>query len=206
MLSDSGSDSLIVRNNFRDADGNPIPANAAESLSEDGIRSYRDSGSVFVENSYVSGMRSGIRLWLGSETSVINTTAIDNRIANVSMNRGGVVDSVTANFTYGPALLVDNFEQNQNIDMTLMPSPNAVGPHNIANINREGTIVFRRHPGPRDSQESRVILVTANNANITNYTEYTIELAPGTTGNRVTTAGEVRDNGSNDVNFIELEL
>jgi len=206
ILSDTGNGSLIERNNFRDSDGNRIPSNDAESLSEDGIRSYRDSGSVFVENSTVKGMRSGIRLWLGTETRVTNTTSIDNRIANVSMNRDGVVDGVTANFTYGPALLVDGSEQNQDIDMTLLASPNAVGSHNIADIRRESEIVFRRSPGARvDSAEDRVIMVTADNAKITNHTEYTIELASGTRGNEIISAGNVIDRGSNDVRFINLE-
>jgi len=184
ILSDSGRDSLVVRNDYRDSDGNRIPSNDAESLSEDGIRSYGGAGSVFVENSVVSGMRSGIRLWLGTETRVTNTTVLDNRIANVSMNRDGVVKDVKANFTYGPALLIDGSEQNQDVDMTLLPSPNAVGSHNIADIKRESNIVFRRNPGPVDS-ENRVIMVTADNAKITNHTEYTIVLASGTRGNEI---------------------
>jgi len=206
MLSDTASGSLMVLSNFRDNEGQLIPSNDAESLSEDGIRSYNGAGDVFVENSHVSGMRSGIRLWLGEDTRVTNTTSIDNRIANISMNRGGVVNNISANFTYGPALLVDRFEQNQVVDMTLLPSPNAVGDHNIADITRASEIIFRRSDGPIDNNENRVILVTANDATITNYTEYTIQLAQGTQGNIIISAGDVIDNGDNNVSSIDLEL
>ena len=198
LLAETGG--LMEENDYKDNDGKLIPSNDAESLSEDGIRSYANSGSVFVENSTVSGMRSGIRLWLGTETEVTNTIAKDNRIANVSMNRNGFVEGVSANFTYGPALLVDSFEQNQQVDMTLLASPNAAGDHNIAEIKRESEIIFRRNPdAPIDNDEDRVIFVSANNAEITNYTEYTIVLDTGTSGNVIISCGEVIDNGANDV-------
>ncbi|MDB4512335.1 discoidin domain-containing protein, partial [Arenicella sp.] len=202
-----GVGGLMYLNDYRDNDGNPIPANDAESLSEDGIRTYPDAGSVFVEDSVVKGMRGGMRLYNASFASVKNSISIDNRLSNFQMSRDGEVESSTANFTYGPAIWVSNFKQNQDIDITLLPSPNAIGEHNIADIDREGnTIILRRSPGPLDSDEDRVILVSADNSDITNYTEYTIELESGTSGNNVTSAGRVIDNGSNNVTLIDLDL
>jgi len=207
MLAESSPDSLMVRNNFRDADGNPIPANDAESMGEDGIRAYGGSGSIFIENSVVSGMRSGIRLlFADKETRVTNTIATDNRISNFVMADNGVIEGSSANFTYGPALEIHQFKRDQKVELTLLPSPNAVGPHNIADIDRSADVTFLRAPGPLDSGEDRVIMVTTSDAKITNHTEYTIELAPGTSGNEVISAGGVIDNGSNDVSSIPLEL
>lgn len=205
MLAERGG--LMEEKNYLDNDGNPIPADDAESLSEDGIRTYPDAGSVIVENSVVKGMRGGLRLYNASVATVSNTTGIDNRLSNYQMSRNAVVASSSANFTFGPALWVSNFKQNQEVDITLIPSPNAIGEHNIADIEREGnTIIFRRSPGPEDSDEDRVIRVAADNSSITNYTEYTIELESGTSGNTIISAGTVIDNGSNNVSYIDLEL
>jgi len=207
MLAESGPGSLIERNNGRDADGNPIPANEAESMGEDGIRAYGDAGDVLVENSVVRGMRSGIRLlFAGGDTRVINTVATDNRISNYDMFRNGTVEGSTSNFTYGPALLISRFHGGQEVDLTLQASPNAVGVHDIATIERDAEITFRRVPGsPIDSNEDRVIRVKAGGVKITNYTEYTIELESGTSGNEIISAGRVIDRGSNNVRSIALE-
>jgi len=173
MLAESGPGSLIERNNGRDADGNPIPANEAESMGEDGIRAYGDAGDVLVENSVVRGMR---------------------------------LEGSTSNFTYGPALLISRFHGGQEVDLTLQASPNAVGVHDIATIERDAEITFRRVPGsPIDSNEDRVIRVKAGGVKITNYTEYTIELESGTSGNEIISAGRVIDRGSNNVRSIALE-
>jgi len=207
MLAERGSDSLMQRNNYRDADGNPIPRDEAESMGEDGIRAYGDAGDVLVENSVVRGMRSGIRLlFAGGDTRVVNTVSTDNRISNYDMFRGGKVEGSTANFTYGPALQISRFHGGQEVDLTLQASPNSVGVHDIANIERDAEIVFRRVAGsPIDSDEERVIRVSAGGVKITNYTEYTIELESGTSGNEIISAGPVVDRGSNNVRSIPLE-
>ncbi len=202
-----GEGSLALQNDFEDNDGNAIPADDAESLSEDGIRTYPDAGSVFVENCTVEGMRGGIRLYNATVAEVTGSTATGNRLSNFQMSRDDVVSSSSADFTYGPAVWISPFQQNQELDITLLPSPNAIGPHNIADLDRGGnTIVFRRAPGPEDTDETRVIMVTDNNSTITNYTEYTIVLAAGTSGNTITSAGDVVDNGNNSVTKIDLEL
>jgi len=167
MLAESGPDSLIERNGSLDADGNPIPRDLVESIAEDGIRAYGDAGDVLVENTIVKGMRSGIRLlFAGGETRVVNCTVTDNRIANIDMFRDGTVEGVTANFTYGPALLVNRFHPGQKIEMTLQASPEARGDHDIATIDRQAEIVFNRAPGPIDNDEERVIRVTTGGAKI----------------------------------------
>lgn len=202
-----GDGSLAKQNDFKDNDGNAIPADDAESLSEDGIRTYPDAGSVFVENCIVEGMRGGIRLYNATVAEVTGSTAIGSRLSNFQMSRDDIVTGSSVDFTYGPAVWISPFQQNQELDLTLLPSPNALGSHNIADLDRGGnTIVFRRAPGPEDKDETRVIMVTDNNSTITNHTEYTIVLANGTSGNTVTSAGDVIDNGDNSVTKIALEL
>ena len=201
MLAESGPDSLMERNNYKDVDGNDIPANEAESIGEDGIRAYGDAGDILVENCIVRGMRSGVRLlFAGGDTRVVNTIATDNRISNYDIYRGGSIEGSTANFTYGPALTISRFHGGQEVDLTLEASPEAVGDHDIANIERDVDVTFRRVPGsPLDDNEERVIRISAGGVKITNYTEYTILLEEGTSGNEVISCGRVIDNGSNNV-------
>jgi len=201
------TEGLAYDADFKDSDGDDIPTDATETLSEDGIRTYPNVGSVFVDNCTVIGMRGGIRPYMATESTVTNSTALDNRLNNFQMSDGGKVSSSTANFAYGPAIWFWQFRHNQEFDITLLPSPHAIGPHNIADIDStRNTVVFRRSPGPEDTDETRVIAVNNNNNNITNYTEYTIVLASGTNGNTITSAGDVIDNGSNAVTRIDLEL
>ena len=201
MLAESGSDSLMERNDYKDVDGNPIPENEAESMGEDGIRAYGDAGDILVENCVVRGMRSGVRLlFAGGDTKVINTVSTDNRISNYDIYRGGSIEGSTANFTYGPALTISRFHGGQKVDLTLESSPEAVGDHDIANIERDVDVIFRRVPdSPIDTDEDRVIRVSASGVNITNNTEYTILLEEGTSGNEIISCGPVIDNGSNNV-------
>ncbi len=202
-----GSGSLPDQADYLDVDGNPILANEMNSLSEDGIRSYSNSGSVIVENSVVKKMRGGIRLYLASSATVSNSTAIDCGATNFNMPNGGTVTNSTGNFTYG---VLNDFRlsrSNQDLDITILPSPNAVGSHNIADIlGNNHDIVFRRAGGPEDTDETRVIKVYGNNSTIRNETEYKIVLEPGSSGNNIISAGEVIDNGSNTVSHINLSL
>ena len=84
------------------------------------------------------------------------------------------------------------------IEWTIIPSPHAIGPHNIADVQgNKHTIVFHRTPGPLDTA-SRPIVVTGDNSTIRNETEYRIILESGANNNTITSAGEVIDNGSNN--------
>jgi hypothetical protein len=96
----------------------------------------------------------------------------------------------------------------QNLELTIIASPDAVGDHNIIDIQGNShTIVFHREDGAElDTDEERVIMVYGNNSTITNETEYAIVLDEGTSGNTVISAGEVTDYGSNDVTIVDLEL
>lgn len=204
---DEGSGSLPARNNYLDVDGNAILPNEANSLSEDGIRSYSGTGSVRVENSVVRRMRGGFRLYLGSDATVINSTAVDCGNTNFNLPSGGEITGSTGNFTYAPLSDFRLSRSRQEIDVTILPSPNAIGSHNIADVlGNDHDIIFRRADGPEDTGENRVIRVYGNNSTIRNETEYRIVLESGTSGNTVISAGDVTDNGSNNVSFISLDL
>ena len=203
-----GRGSLPEQENFLDFEGNPIPANEVNSLAEDGIRSYGATGSVTVDNSVVRGMRGGIRLYLASSATVSNSTAVDNGSTNWNLPNNGRVTNSSGNFTYAPLNDHRLSRSRQNIDMTILPSPNAIGSHNIADIlGNDHEIVFRRAPGPEDTQEQRVIVVSGDGSTIRNETEYTIVLESGANDNRIISAGDVIDNGrNNDVSRIPLDL
>lgn len=204
---DEGDGSLPARNNYLDVDGNAILPNEANSLSEDGIRSYNGTGSVRVENSVVRRMRGGFRLYLGSDATVINSTAVDCGNTNFNLPSGGEITGSTGNFTYAPLSDFRLSRSRQEIDVTILPSPNAIGSHNIADVlGNDHEIIFRRADGPEDTGETRVIRVYGNNSTIRNETEYRIVLESGTSGNTVVSAGDVTDNGSNDVSLINLDL
>ena len=91
--------------------------------------------------------------------------------------------------------------------MTVLPSPNAIGAHNIIDISgNDHNITLRRKSGPEDTRETRVISVDGDDSDIRNETEYRIVLQSGTHGNNVVSAGDVIDNGSNNVTRINLDL
>lgn len=58
-------------------DNRPIIVGEVHSLCEDGIRQYNGVGSVFVTNCTVKKTRGGMRLYLGGQATVKNSTAID---------------------------------------------------------------------------------------------------------------------------------
>ena len=204
LAEDEGS--LPYLNGYLDAYGEAIAADEMHSLSEDGIRVYSNGGSVVVENSTVYKMRGGIRLYLASSASVSNSVALDNGSTNWNMPKGGTVTKSTANFTYAPISDFRLSRSYQDLEITIEPSPEAVGSHNIADIlGSNHTIVFHRSGGVEDSEETRKIMVYGNNSTILNETEYSIEYSD-TSGNTITSAGDVIDNGKNTVIKIDLEI
>lgn len=179
----------------------PIPYGVMYPLSEDGIRSYNGSGSVTVENCTVKQMRGGIRLYLATSATVTNSTAIDCGETNFNMPNGGTITGSSGNFSFAP--LNDNrlSRSNQDIELTIIPSPNATGPHNLADIlGNNHNIVFHRTPGPIDSDETRAIVVSGDNSTIVNETEYAIILESASSGNTIHSCGggTITDNGTNN--------
>ena len=178
--------------------GVPIPRDHVFTLTEDGIRVYSGGGSVRVENTTVKKTRGGIRLYMSSKATVVNCRAIDCGSTNYNLPSGGTIKGSSGNFAYGPLSDFRLGKSNQKIDMTILPSPNAMGDHNIADIQGNGhTIVFRRTPGPRDTT-TRPIVVTGKNSTIRNETEYSIVLASTSSGNTIESCGKVTDNGNNN--------
>ncbi len=185
----------------------PIPRDQVFSMAEDGIRSYTGTGSVTVENCTVKKTRGGIRLYLGSGGTVRNSVALDCGSTNFNLPNGGSIASSSGNFSYAPLSDFRLGRSNMDIEWTVIPSPNAIGPHNIADVQGNNhNIVFHRAPGPLDTDEERAIVVTGDNSDIVNETEYTIILASGASGNTVRSCGPVINNGSNnDISQIDCE-
>ncbi|WP_298540042.1 carbohydrate-binding protein [uncultured Aquimarina sp.] len=184
-----------------------IPYNHVYPLSEDGIRSYNNTGSVTVENCTVKQMRGGIRLYLASSATVKNSQAIDcgSGGTNYNMPAGGTITGSSGNFTYAPLSDFRLSRSRQNIEMTIIPSPNAIGPHNIADIlGNNHNIIFHRTPGPLDTDETRAIVITGDNSTIVNETEYRIILESSASGNTIISCGPVSDNGANnDITYAD---
>lgn len=184
-----------------------IPYNHVYPLSEDGIRSYNNTGSVTVENCTVKQMRGGIRLYLASSATVKNSQAIDcgSGGTNYNMPAGGTITGSSGNFTYAPLSDFRLSRSRQNIEMTIIPSPNAIGPHNIADIlGNNHNIIFHRTPGPLDTDETRAIVIAGDNSTIVNETEYRIILESSANGNTIISCGPVSDNGANnDITYAD---
>jgi hypothetical protein len=191
---------LPVRSNYRmPLSGNrPIPKDIMLPLSEDGIRVYTGGGSVTVDNCTVKKMRGGIRLYLAGSATVTNSTAIDCGNTNFNLPSGGKIAGSSGNFAYAPLSNFRLARSRQDIELTILPSPHAAGPHNLADILGDNhTIVFHRSEGPLDSN-LRPIVVTGDNSTIHNETEYSIILEATASGNTVVSLGPVTDRGTNN--------
>lgn len=174
----------------------PIPEDVMLPLSEDGIRVYTGGGSVTVENCTVKKMRGGIRVYLASRATVTNSTAIDCGWTNFNLPRGGKITGSAGNFAYAPLSDFRLSRSNQDIELTILPSPHAVGPHHVADVlGNNHTIVFHRSEGPIDT-DLRAIVVTGENSTIRNETEYPIILESSAKGNTIVSFGKVTDHGT----------
>ena len=82
--------------------------------------------------------------------------------------------------------------------MTILPSPHAVGSHNVADIlGSNHNIIFHRSEGPIDT-DLRPIVVEGDNSTIRNETEYAIVLQSSASGNTVVSFGPVTDLGTDN--------
>ena len=173
-----------------------LPTDEVHSLCEDGYRMYSIPGSVTIENCVAKKMRGGFRLYLGGDTKVSNCISTDCGLTNYTMRTGSEIINSSGNFTNAPLLSYSSSKSNTDIELTIIPSPNATGPHNIADItSNNNTIIFHRTPGPLVKTD-RAIVVTGDGSTIVNETEYTIILESSASGNTITSCGPVTDNGS----------
>jgi hypothetical protein len=176
----------------------PIPKDVMLPLSEDGIRVYTGGGSITVDNCTVKKMRGGIRLYLASRATVTNSTAIDCGHTNFNMPRRGTIINSSGNFAFAPLSDFRLSKSGQKIELTILPSPHAVGPHNVADVlGDDHDIVFHRSDGPIDT-DRRPIVLTGDDSTIRNETEYPIVLQSSASGNTVVSFGPVTDLGTNN--------
>jgi hypothetical protein len=128
-------------------EGLPIPRDVMFNLTEDGIRAYNIPGSVTVENCVVKKCRGGIKLYMAKgDVKVSNSTVIDCVVEGYSVNNGGQIINCKGNAAYGP-LLYMHFDKvsNQNIELTILPAPHAVGNHVFAAIKGYGHKIKLSH-------------------------------------------------------------
>ncbi|MDA7510521.1 DUF6250 domain-containing protein, partial [Verrucomicrobia bacterium] len=176
----------------------PIPMDVMLPLSEDGIRVYTRGGSVIVENCTVKRMRGGIRVYLASRATVINSTAIDCGNTNFNLPSGGKITGSTGNFSYAPLSDFRLSKSRQDIELTILPSPHAVGSHHVADVlGNHHSIVFHRSDGPID-KDLRPIVVEGDHSTIRNETEYPIIPQSSASGNTVISFGPVTDLGDDN--------
>ena len=211
LLAETDPTSLPSRSNFMDfsedhENPDPIDPNRGISLCEDGIRLYNNGGSMEVENCRVEKMRGGIRGYLGSGTTVINSTAIDCESTNFNLPNGGSITNSYGNFSYCPLSDYRLGRSNTNVELTIIPSPHASGSHNLLDLEGNNhTAVFHRTSDPVDSEETRAIVITGDNSTVTNESEYTIILESTANGNQVTSCGTVIDNGTNNTIILTTD-
>jgi len=173
----------------------PIPRDVMLPLSEDGIRVYNGGGSVTVSNCTVKKMRGGIRLYMASSATVSNSRAVDCGHTNFNMPRRGRITGSVGNFAYGPLSDFRLSRSRQRIELTILPSPNAVGTHNVADIlGDDHNIVFHRPKGPIAGKLRRIV-VHGDDSTIRNETEYPVILQSSAGGNTVVSFGPVTDLG-----------
>ncbi|MBK1854055.1 right-handed parallel beta-helix repeat-containing protein [Verrucomicrobiaceae bacterium 5K15] len=197
LYAETHAKDLPKRSKYR-SDGRPIPRDVMLPLSEDGIRSYARSGHVTVENCRVKQMRGGVRLYLARSATVKDTIAIDCGATNFNMPKKGKVSGSFGNFSYAPLSDFRLSRSVQDLDITIIRSPEIVGPHNLADIQGDKhKIIFRRQPGAED-ENLRPIVVTGKGSNIINATEYPIILESSSSGNTILSSGEVTDRGKNN--------
>jgi len=140
--------------------------------------------------------RGGIRLYLGSRAKVANSTAIDCGSTNFNLPRRGTITGSSGNFAYAPLSDFRLSKSEQKIELTVLPSPHAVGPHNVADVQGDDhDIVFHRSHGPIDT-DRRPIVVTGDDSTIRNETEYPVILESSASGNTVVSFGPVTDLGT----------
>ena len=124
--------------------------------------------------------------------------AIDCGHTNFNLPSGGKITGSSGNFAYAPLSDFRLSRSHQDIELTILPSPHAVGPHNLADILGDNhTIVFHRSEGPLDT-DLRPIVVTGDNSTINNETEYPIILESTASGNTVVSLGPVTNRGTNN--------
>lgn len=173
----------------------PIPKESVYSLCEDGIRMYDIPGSVTVENCTVKKMRGGIRLYLGGPATVKDCTVMHCEYTNYNLPAHGKLSGSSGGFSFGPLSDYRLGRSRTKAEWTILRSPHASGDHNIMDIHGNGHhIVLNRERGPVDRREKRMIVITGRDSTIINNTEYTISLASGAKGNKISSYGSVKGN------------
>ncbi|MFK7851789.1 MAG: protein-transmembrane prediction [Akkermansiaceae bacterium] len=113
--------------------GLPIPKDHMLNLMEDGIRAYKGTGHITVENCMVTKARGGIKLYMAKSATVTDCEVFDCVIQGYSLPSRGSLNRSTGNAAYGPLLYIhSDSHHSQKIDLKIVPSPHALGDHPLA--------------------------------------------------------------------------
>ena len=124
--------------------GIPIPKDHMINLVEDGIRAYKGTGHMTVENCKVTKTRGGIKLYLARSATISNCEVLDCVVQGYSLPNKGTLRGSRGNAAYGPLLYIhSDSNHSQKIDLEIIPAPHALGDHVLAAIKgRSHTIRF----------------------------------------------------------------
>lgn len=140
--------------------GLPIPRDHVLNCTEDGIRAYRGTGEMIVENCVVKKTRGGIKLYMAKSAKVSNCKVLDCVIQGYSVPSRGVISNSSGNAAYGSLLYVHfDSHSNQKIDLKVLPSPHGLGDHPLAAIRGRGHSIRFTQVGDHKPKELRPIIV-----------------------------------------------
>ena len=137
-----------------------VPKNHMINLCEDGIRAYKGTGKITVENCQVSKTRGGIKLYMAKSAMVRNCEVRDCVVQGYSVPSRGVIENCRGNAAYGPLLYIHSDGHNgQKIEIEVIPAPHGVGDHVLAAIKGRGHQIRFTTKSEEGAQLQRPIVV-----------------------------------------------
>ena len=129
-------------------------------LAEDGIRAYKPTGKITVENCKVQRMRAGIKLYLADEATIRNCEVYDCVIQGYSIPNRGVIENCRGNAAYGPLFYIhSDGHRDQNVSIEVQPAPHGIGNHPLAAIKGSGHDIRFTNGDGTGAQINRPIIV-----------------------------------------------
>ncbi len=185
-----------------------------------GERVKRDTGGhIIIRNTTVKHARTGISLMQGKGTRHVENCTLIGCQDGFSINSGSKIINCRADAEFGPALrYVNDRDRNTEIDLTIMPYKgenrySGNGSKHLVHIFGGGhNVTLRRGEGLKVEQDMVIAIggdsytignlakqeaYKAPNITLTNETGYPVVIDKNASNVKVTTNGEVTDNGVN---------
>lgn len=140
--------------------GIAVPRDHMINLMEDGIRAYKGTGHMTVENCKVTKARGGIKLYMAKSATVSDCEVIDCVIQGYSLPSRGTITRSRGNAAYGPLLYVHmDSHVSQKIDLEVVSAPHALGDHPLAAIKGQGHQITLRAKESIPENQRRPIII-----------------------------------------------